>query len=699
MDISEVNPGQELVSAQAADGLHAPEMNPAPPDVAPTSAPDFRLERMVLIDSYSPGGETIVDLANGTIITGENGSGKTSLIRLIPIFFGENPADISVGTECFSDFYLARSTSYIIFEYRRRNTRCLVVLYANSDGAFNYRFVRAGYDLSFFTAEDGKTLIQSNALSTHLKTLGVIHSNAFKKSEYQAIIQGRLISGKDANKRRGVLLDYAFTAGNQRLDHIDKIVGSMFRRQADFKDFLRMTVAYISPDDDKPIALLGDRSRIEKWPEHYAAYQDVMRYRERMEELTALGAKLSANEGALSDLHARLLVFRDHFTAQAERLDEVHKEEREKLANQEEAHREATEKLSGKAAAAAAEARVLEAQVVALNEQNRAYVEEKIESKATVVAALGENRAKQSLLQERKRILVGAQGEIESRFGQLKLNIETAYLKKVEAANESKEAIAKKYEPRIKALAKDHQHASNELREKAEAAREAVQKNLNDAINDKATLDAAIANPAADPLLVATVEEKREREDVAVTKHQEAIAALQKADAARIAAREAYDRHETVTMAAVTRAIAEEVAAVKALRATAAPVAGSLLGFLRAHRPGWTEDIAKVIDPTLLERTDLAPATTEEENSGIFGLTLDLSRIHAPLFADEEALQVAITSKEENLRLLKNDLEAAEAELARLNRIRSEKAEAHALRHSEEEVARRAHLSGRSAPS
>lgn len=128
---------------------------------------DFSLLRMILIDSYAPGGEAIINLDGGAVVTGDNGAGKTSLIRLIPIFFGENPGKINTGTDGFIDFYLGRTTSYIIFEYQRRGVLCQVVLTASQNQTYTYRFVRSSYDLPQYILQDGKTLVPNNALSTH----------------------------------------------------------------------------------------------------------------------------------------------------------------------------------------------------------------------------------------------------------------------------------------------------------------------------------------------------------------------------------------------------------------------------------------------------------------------------------------------------------------------------------------------------
>jgi hypothetical protein len=50
---------------------------------------DFQLQRLILIDSFSPGRVVIFPLEGGAVLTGRNGRGKTSLLQLLPVFFGE----------------------------------------------------------------------------------------------------------------------------------------------------------------------------------------------------------------------------------------------------------------------------------------------------------------------------------------------------------------------------------------------------------------------------------------------------------------------------------------------------------------------------------------------------------------------------------------------------------------------------------
>lgn len=164
---------------------------------------DFQLLRLILIDSYSAGRVVEFPVEGGAVLTGRNGRGKTTLLQLVPIFYGESPARI-VGTETnrldFNAFYLPRLTSYICFEYRRREQVCLVVLHqSHQGGERRYRFVRSAYRPELFLL-DARNILQAPDLRRHFKLKGVLHSEAISAvSEYRAIIQGRSASGKHAD--------------------------------------------------------------------------------------------------------------------------------------------------------------------------------------------------------------------------------------------------------------------------------------------------------------------------------------------------------------------------------------------------------------------------------------------------------------------------------------------------------------------
>jgi predicted ATP-binding protein involved in virulence len=90
--------------------------------VAETATCEFELLRLVMVDSYTKGKITELPISGGTIITGRNGRGKTSLLQIILAFYGERPDRIVVPASnkvSFARYYLPRMTSYLVYEYQR----------------------------------------------------------------------------------------------------------------------------------------------------------------------------------------------------------------------------------------------------------------------------------------------------------------------------------------------------------------------------------------------------------------------------------------------------------------------------------------------------------------------------------------------------------------------------------------------------
>jgi ABC-type molybdenum transport system ATPase subunit/photorepair protein PhrA len=56
----------------------------------------FGLLRIMLLDSFLPKRTYEVNLEGNTNVTGDNGLGETSLIKLPVIFYGANPKDVSI---------------------------------------------------------------------------------------------------------------------------------------------------------------------------------------------------------------------------------------------------------------------------------------------------------------------------------------------------------------------------------------------------------------------------------------------------------------------------------------------------------------------------------------------------------------------------------------------------------------------------
>ena len=622
----------------------------------------FRLLRVISIDSYSPGGEIILKVDGGAILTGENGAGKTSLIRLIPVFFGELPRRISVGTQSFADFYLARTTSYIIFEYERRGVVCQAVVYAgHGDEAYVYRFIRAPYRLALFAETDGKTIVTGDSLPTHLKKLGVDCSRALTHDSYRAIIQGRSHAGREAATHRTYVADYAFTTPGNRLDHIDRIVSGMFRRQAEFKDFLRMVVSYISDKEDA-ISVTGDRSKIAVWPKQYAAYQSVMRLAPRMNEVDRLDAEISTYGDQLGILHAKMLVLNNHATQQAGQSKRFHDEAQENLRRLSQKHATESAELTQKEAAARFDAQLHEEGVAKLDSKQAGFAKNEVEHKARMVGELLAMDAKHQAAQNRRTIIIGEQAKIDQKYEALMLAETKKLNDRTDSALQEKDVVRERFNAQLTELEIRRDAQLEALGSEHQSRIDAAQELTSQLRDEAVRFEQAAAHPTADPLLV----EAWQRKQAAVDNARKAIDAPKKrlecALDAQKAAKSAFERQDRELRELEQRA--DELGSqIEKLQAQANPAPDSLLSYLRKERTDWPLDIAKVINENLLSRTDLAPEAVENTVATLYGISLDLSRIDSPLVADETRLSEEIRIIEAQRVRARNGAKTQDAEL------------------------------------
>src|SRR5574344_2108516 len=115
------------------------------------------LSRIILVNSYidsSQNGLFEFNFNNHTQINGANGSGKTSLLKLIPFFYGLEPGRITSSSnvkKSFAGYYLPFADSAIIFEYFNHLGQLVHVIITNAANNPNskmlsYRFVPFAFE-------------------------------------------------------------------------------------------------------------------------------------------------------------------------------------------------------------------------------------------------------------------------------------------------------------------------------------------------------------------------------------------------------------------------------------------------------------------------------------------------------------------------------------------------------------------------
>ncbi|MBU1776140.1 MAG: ATP-binding protein, partial [Gammaproteobacteria bacterium] len=639
-------------------------------DTTSRTETDFRLLRLILIDSYSPGGEAIIDLSDGAILTGDNGVGKTSLLSLIPIFYGENPGQCTSGSSSFADFYLPNSTSYVIFEYQRRNVPCMSILYSAGEAGFNYRLIRGTYDLSLFTEDgDSAKLVSSKDLKVRLKTLGLPHSHVLVLSEYRNIIQGRVAGGKSSAENRALVAEYSFTASGNKLMHIEKIVSGMFTRKANFDEFLRVIVDYISNDGNAPISITGDRDQYAEWPSQFAAYNEVMQHADLMKEVEGIDTQLNANRYEIRTLHAKLLVLEQHLASQnvllkenQTQLDDVREQEQSKF-------NVSFQKLQESESKAEADANEAESRVKTIDATAKQYEDDSIAKMAELVASIPQLRNKLESLNTRKDVLLGESSKIEQKYQSIAISVQNEHLASVQQLNTSMDHVRERFEPQLSENNAERLKAEQVIQAAADSELEAIRIERDQVIRQEAHWNSVVNNPPADPATVEALEKKRIDLDSLREEMRIAQSGRLPLDEKKVQTGRSYAEQEKI-LSGMRRRAEDVETKHQRLLTHLNPNKDSLLHFLRTNKPDWPADIAKVIREDVLTMNGLSPSIDGGVDS-LYGVSLELSHLDSTLCADEAALQVQIASCRDEQDLLNKDISEAEQLLEQCNKRRA----------------------------
>ena len=157
----------------------------------------YQLRRMVLINAgtnmHVPSGRiTAIDPRGGAAVLGDNGVGKTTTLRILPLFFGHLPSQIvstGQGQEPMVRFVLPTDFSAIAFEYQRGSDseddiRLAVIRRRSDDHDVPvYRLYKCGFRKELFVDEgrflsDDETQLKVTALgiqtTSKLSTSGLL---------------------------------------------------------------------------------------------------------------------------------------------------------------------------------------------------------------------------------------------------------------------------------------------------------------------------------------------------------------------------------------------------------------------------------------------------------------------------------------------------------------------------------------------
>lgn len=593
---------------------------------------DFRLTRLILIDSYCRNETVAFEFDGHVTINGENGSGKTTLLRLLPMFLGESPSRIirsDAVTEKFGRYYFPSTASYVIYEYQRRGSKVMAAIHADgqSDGVA-YRFIDSEYRPELFRS--GSALVENSALYRHLDKLGVYASKTLTRQEYRNVIQNT-----GSREQRELVSRFAFTGGTGKLTHIERIVTGILQRVTTFADLKRMIVSSL-PDSNGAFSLRTGKKDLLQWIKEYEAHHAVMEKQSVMADLEQADHGRRLAEAEFARLHARFRLLHDHFQELEQMAEKAEKRAKEELDSTEKEYREKLQAIHDDKAAATAEVKAARSTLDQLEARRKYYADDDIDAKSAKVDRLPGQEAKRQPLLQQLADLQGQFKSISEVFEGMERDANAhAQQEKMRLAAERTAAWAAE-STQIEKLTTQHKAALAALRLRHETELAQLRDRHSQLKADSARLRERVANAQADQALLAALETAREAERAAAGTlaelHDKSAELQRAASTLRAAFTELETRIDRANVA-----IEHDQDALEKLLAAESAGEDTLLGFLRKNKPDWEANIGKLVSEEMLLRRDLAPSIGDGDD--LYGVCVDLEKLHAGRFANEEELQ------------------------------------------------------------
>jgi hypothetical protein len=644
----------------------------------------YQMRRMILVNVgtnlRSPSGRiSEIDPRGGAAIVGSNGVGKTSTLRLIPLFLGTAPSQILApgkGQEAIIPFALPTPHSALVFEYQRGKSEThdirMAVIRRRLDGSDSgeYRLFDCAYHEALF-ARDGYFLDDEQSIAA-ARDRGITFSQKLTGSEYRSVILGLRPNHKDAMKLRR--LADVFSFGPKPLPNLDRLVAAMIKERVSFVDMIQVAVGMVQEElgiplnqDRNRMALKQNKSHIASWLVDRDVCAEAVRLKPQFIALRQNVDDHAHLEGAFRALRAdvkALSAARQNDTlAMAEQIQKNEESRILALREQEEKKEEISRIFRDK------HQQESEAKLNYAAEKSRLDNFEK--SRAAHWAA--RQKELPTLHISRK----GLVAQIESLSSEAQ-NIRVVYdaqihALRLETAQETRQLETSKDEHRERHGREEHAIAAQE-REALEQQRESEELQNEVRASKRSELDSrkAVASlrrdqPAAsrETILAAELANKKMHE------HHPALLAAQKRAAslneAASALRVEFGRAEQacVAAAAQTGQAREQLLQTQQMLA---PKDGSLLSALRSHPDrAWAANVAKVIDPSLLVREDLDAAFVDDADAHFYGWALDLEKLPVASWADDRQLRQLIDEAQKKVAVCETAYASATAALTALS--------------------------------
>lgn len=634
------------------------------------------LQRIILINCHLPGFVEL-NVSGHSNICGTNASGKTTLQRLIPVFYGELPSKVVPKTrKKFDDFYLPHANSYLIYEYQREEGQnCQVVLTRKGSDGVQYRFVEAPYHQEQILVDVEKGNVQAMLPEQWIKTLrqiGIEFSHKIQAtSEFRSIIQNDASvgrgAGRESTKLRQLASRYSLVSSQHRIRHMEKLVSAVHAKEGKM-DTLRTMLAAIFEEDGlvQPTTTVKN-TKAREWITQMRQTMRLQAMQNEYQRIQAQTEKLNTTETQL--LQLKPMLEKDLQSLATQKADT--QEQRNDIKSQQSTAKELFEQTEGllnsRVSETAENLKAKSSRLDHIQQQYEKYQDSDIDQLQKDMDALPLKREEYEQKLEQYNLLIDQHKDLQSQLEQQKLKL-----------SESLERLSRKNQAQVKTISQQKETVRNAHSEKEVSLRSQFEQRKEHQSQefDQQLLDSERSIVRTEHQAKQTTATEQEIENGALADKRLELAqrAWQKSSSAKKQAENTYQQFRNKRDEAdkvlhqgrlTTRQVKERL---QQLHKQLSPEQDSLRQFLRDNKPGWEQSIGKLIDEPLLDRKDLSPQllakNNEAQGNSLLGVQLNMAVIDAPDYAqDETALTLSLEQTKKHLLAAEKQQKKAESEL------------------------------------
>ncbi len=612
----------------------------------------YSLLRIIIIDSFWQGQVNELDLTGHTQLEGTNGAGKTSLMRMLPLFYGMRPSDIVSKVDQaknFADFYLPRESSILVYEYQRPfGQKCQVL--ATSDGrGVHFKFIDAAYDAQYFIAniEGSKAKpFTINEIEKNYRNIGKESSKFLGIDKYRQVIQN-LRSGRKHKEIR--LLQNRFSFSEQACPHIDKVINGTIEKNLDFEAVKRMLVAIASDHlarntNDEKEQLSLNKADITSWLADIQASRAIKKVADKISVWQNDFSAFTSLINKLQHLHAEVLAHQQHLEAKQQGRDELKKNSIQsrgkletELANLTEQFQKAVFGLNAKIDADLSKIDLLDEDKLNYEDDDASSYQIKADQAPQIQAELTEVIAVIDAFE-------GNITKIGQKFSQLIQKIEVEKLKAISSNNEKSALIASQANQQLTHINEIFHQQGQSLNAQLHKEELKLQKDQQSIQHQLSSAKQQLSQPIIPAELIQDIDDNIQGLSHAQQHYNQSL--LQESDLQKQQYQLEKQQDQQLAQRSDANRYLEQLRKdYQQVDLQLLPQEGSLHHYLinELKAANWQNDIGRLLTTEQLSRSDLNPQWLENDNAPatLYGLSLDLQQLPCDdsLFLDEVQLR------------------------------------------------------------